>query len=61
MSSKTTILLTDNNEHWYIDCKEKVIILEFSKDNVVRATGDKVEIVIKPDSALYKELENVRI
>lgn len=44
MSTKSSIILTRDNEHWYTDCSEPltgigepykdVIVLEFSKQNI---------------------------
>lgn len=42
MSTKSSIILTNDNEHWYLDCSEPLsdnpyrdaITLEFSKRNV---------------------------
>ena len=59
MSSKSTILLTDDNEHWYNDCSEPltgnnekpykdVITLEFSKKNIrIDLNDDEVKTIIE--------------
>ena len=67
MSTKSTILLTDNNEHWYNDCSEPLttldegsykdaITLEFSKQNIRVDMDDEDAIAItitNPDSEIY--------
>lgn len=65
MSTKSTIILTNDNEHWYSDCSEPlaenpyrdIITLEFSKRNVRIELNDDEDIVISlvnPDSEIYK-------
>jgi hypothetical protein len=54
MSTKNTILLTNDNEHWYSDCLEPltvdadrhVITLEFSKRNIRIDLNDDEDLVI---------------
>ena len=70
MSTKSTIILTNDNEHWYTDCSEPLadnpyrdaITLEFSKRNVRVESNDKEDIVItvtNPDSEIYKVLSDL--
>ena len=62
MSSKCTILLTNDNEHWYSDCNEHlapgkdVITIEFSKSNIRVDLNDNEDLVISivnPDCEMY--------
>ena len=60
MSTKSTILLTKDNEHWYRDGTE--ITLELSKRNVHVDLNDDEEIIItvtNPDSEIYKVLADL--
>ena len=57
MSTKSTILLTKDNEHWYRDGTE--ITLEFSKRNVWVDLNDDEDIIItvtNPDCKIYEVL-----
>jgi len=57
MSTKSTILLTDDNEHWYFDCASVPddIVLEFNRGSVsISNDEDSFTITIKADSDLYK-------
>lgn len=67
MSSKTSIILTEENEHWYSDCSEPlvdkngnrvdVITLEFDKDNIRIDCNDNHDLVItitNPDCELMR-------
>lgn len=53
MSTKNTILLTNDNEHWYsdlepltVDADRHVITLEFSKRNIRIDLNDDEDLVI---------------
>ena len=68
MSTKSTILLTNDDEHWYNDSSEplssskEVITLEFSKKNIRIDFDDDEKIsisIINPDSELYKALSEI--
>jgi hypothetical protein len=70
MSTKSSIILTNDNEHWYTDCSEPLaknpymdaITLEFSKRNVRVDLNDKEDIVItvtNPDCEIYKVLSDL--
>ena len=70
MSTKSSIILTNDNEHWYNDCSEPLaenpyrdaITLEFSKRNVRVDLNDKEYIVItvtNPDCEIYKVLSDL--
>ena len=65
MSTKSSIILTNDNEHWYTDMLEPLadnpyryaITLEFSKRNVRVDLNDDKDIVItvtNPDCEIYK-------
>lgn len=71
MSTKSTILLTADNEHWYYETSEPLtdkngkrkdaIVMEFSKDNVRIDLNDSQDLVItitNPDCELYRILNN---
>ena len=67
MSTKSTILLTNDNEHWFNDCSEPLtpfnngsykdaITLEFSKKNIRVDMNDDDSLVItitNPDCEIY--------
>ena len=65
MSTKSTILLTNDNEHWYGDCSEPLtgfkdaITLEFSKRNIRIDLNDDEDLVISiinPNCEIYDVL-----
>ncbi len=66
MSTKNSILLTEDNEHWYTDCAEPLnenkdaITLEFSKKNIridINDNDDLIFTIINPDCEIYDVLE----
>jgi hypothetical protein len=73
MSTKSTILLTNNKEHWYNDCSEPltganekpykdVITLEFSKKNIRIDLNDDEDLVISivnPNCEIYDVLSKL--
>lgn len=73
MSTKSTILLTNDNEHWYNDCSEPltgidekphkdVITLEFSKRNIRIDLNDSEDLVISivnPNCEIYDILSKL--
>ena len=76
MSTRSTIFLTDDNEHCYDDCSEphyikvdgenqflgNTITLEMSKRNIKIAHNDEDYLVIEiaPGSELYDIIESLR-
>jgi hypothetical protein len=73
MSSKSSIILTDCNEHWYNDCSEyieskdgsekQLITMEFSKSNIRIDLNDNEDLVISiinPDCEIYKIISNLK-
>lgn len=52
MSTKSSIILTNDNEHWYSDCSEYtesgefILTLEFSKENIRIELNDDHDLVI---------------
>lgn len=67
MSTKTSIIYTDDNEHIYTECssQEKIngilydeIIMEFDKKNIIVYVEDDENLIIgiKPGSDLYFKL-----
>lgn len=63
MSTKTTLILTDDNEHWYVDCNgrsyentdtEDCLVLEFDSRHRVEENKDGTRIIIESDTPLYK-------
>ena len=62
MSTKSTIILTDDNEHWYHDCTDNEITLEFSKKNIRIDANDDEDLVISItnlNSEIYKVLSKL--
>jgi len=47
MSTKSTILLSNDNEHWYHDCSDDSIVLEFDKKNFTVLIDDADDFVIE--------------
>lgn len=72
MSTKSTIFLTENNEHCYTDCNEPVfkdgdyigdaIYLQMSKENISIIENDYLELIIKidPGSELYELIKMMK-
>jgi len=71
MSSKSTILTTDDNEHWYLDCNEPKfknkeyigdsLTIEFSKKNIeiLINNGEDLVIEVKAGSNLYNIIKDM--
>lgn len=70
MSTKSSIILTNDNEHWYSDCSERLdydlhkdaIVLEFSKKNIRIDSNDDYDLtitIINPDCEIYKLLSDL--
>ena len=70
MSSKSTIILTNDNEHWYKESSEILsdnpyryaITLEFSKKNIRIDLNDEEDLVISiinPESEIHKVISNL--
>lgn len=57
MSTKATMLLSRNNEHWYYDYADGCIILEFSPEHKIEKNDDGIEIVIEPGTALHATIQ----
>jgi hypothetical protein len=66
MSTKSTIILTNDNEHWYNDCSEPItkvgepykdaIVMVFDKKNIRIDCNDDDSLVItltNPNSEIY--------
>ena len=71
MSTKSSIILTNDDEHWYSDCAEPLcmktykdaITLEFSKKNVRVDMNNKEAIVLtitNPEYEIYKILSELK-
>lgn len=71
MSSKSTIILTEDDEHWYNDCSEVLqrknfkdaITLEFNKKNIRIDLNDSDSLVItitNPNCELYDLLNSLK-
>lgn len=62
MSTKSTILLSDKNEHWYHDCSDDSIILELDIRDPDRVDywfsndGEDLCIKIEKGSHLWEEI-----
>jgi len=63
MSTKSTIMLNRENEHWFSDCSEPLndscnaITLEFNKSNIRIDCNDDDSLIItiiNPECELYK-------
>ena len=62
MSTKASIFLTEDNEHWYHDYIDDCVTIEMSKDNIQEDYSDECDIVleIKPGSEIYRILQIMR-
>lgn len=73
MSTKSTIFLTEDNEHCYSDCslphgtadkrEGDSIVLELSKENINILCNDQWDLVIEfknPNSAIYKKIKSLQ-
>ncbi len=58
MSSKGTIFLTADNEHWYHDCNDDSITIEIKRENVQWDGSDESEFIIeiKPNCDLWENI-----
>lgn len=56
MSTKSTIFLTNDNEHCYIELLDNEIVMEFDKKNIDILINDDEELVIaiKNNTELHK-------
>ena len=60
MSTKSTFILTGQNEHIYYDCSDDTINLEFEKQHIdFEVLSDELRIEIKPGSELYDKLNAI--
>ena len=56
MSSKVSILLTTDNEHWYIEGQDESIVLEIDISHSLKTYDETMKIKIKKGTPLHKEL-----
>ena len=59
MSSRRSIFLTVDNEHWYFEGRDESIVLEFSAEHKVSANHIGIEITIKEGTELHRELSRL--
>ena len=62
MSTKSTLLyIEETDEHWYRECLDESIVLEFSRKSIERFESDEygISITIKAKSPLMKALESI--
>jgi len=74
MSSKSTLIITNDNEHFFEDCSEPLttkegvyggdaITLEFDKKNIRIDCNDEWDLIItliNPDSEIYKLFKKIK-
>lgn len=69
MSTKSTILLTNANEHWYVDCQasvweevttEHAIILEIGTEHRIETDDEGTRIIIEEGTELYKAIMGLK-
>ncbi len=63
MSTKGSIFLTKDNEHWYHDCNDNSITVEISRKNIqayYSDDNDDVVIEIKEGCDLWNYLNEMR-
>ena len=65
MSTKGTIILTTDNEHWYHDCDgayseetntRECIVLEIDPRHKIEQDEEGVRIIIEADTPLYQAI-----
>ena len=59
MSSKSTILLSNANEHWYHDCLDDTFNLEIDPEHDCEGDEDGIFITIKKGTALHAAIEEL--
>ena len=61
MSSKSTIFLTNENEHCYFELLDETIVLEMKKSNIEILINDDEDLIIeiKPDCDFYKLIKTI--
>ena len=59
MSTKSTLILTQDNEHWYKDCNAKCFVLEFDKKHKVEVDEEGTRIIIESNTPLYEKLYKI--
>jgi hypothetical protein len=66
MSTKSTILLTSDNEHWYNDCNsayyeetktQEAIVLQIHPRHKVETDEDGTRIIIEEGTPLYNSIK----
>jgi hypothetical protein len=62
MSTKGSLFLTKDNEHWYHDCIDGSITIEISKENVQDFYSDETDYIIeiKKGCDLWNYLNELR-
>ncbi|MBU0907368.1 MAG: hypothetical protein KKE05_04405 [Nanoarchaeota archaeon] len=59
MSTKNSIFLTEDNEHWYHEGLTDCFVLEFDKHHIIKKEENITGIIIYPNTPLYKELKKI--
>ena len=68
MSTKSTMILTTDNEHWYKDCNgayyentgtKDCIVLEIDKRHRIETEEDYTRVIIEEGTPLYKALQRI--
>ena len=69
MSTKSTLLLTKDNEHWYMEGNaryyeeaktESAIVLEFDAQHKIEHCSDGLRVIIEEGTELYNALRKTR-
>lgn len=67
MSTKSTMILTGDNEHWYLDCNgpyyektktQRCIVLELDPRHKIEQDDEGTRVIIEEGTPLYNTLEN---
>ena len=61
MSTKSTVILTKDNEHIYYEMIDDSYVMEFDKKNIEILIDDEIDLVIsiKNGSDLYEQLRKI--
>lgn len=60
MSTKSTIILSDANEHWYHDCIDDTITLEIGREHAIEIDEEGTFVTIKKGTALFNAISRKR-
>ena len=62
MSTKSSIFLTNDQEHCYVDTTDNTIVLEMDRENIkiIHLDDDDLIVEIKPGCELYDLINSIK-